>query len=75
MLQRTHDKMYYRNIVLWFYHLKELDWETEIQYIRSEIDQTFSAAERGDIQVIEFITRNSISAQFHRLNTELRAQR
>ena len=72
LLQRTYDKMYYRNVALWFYHLKELDWETKIQYIRSEIGQTFSATERIDIQVIGFITRNSISAQFHRLLTSSR---
>ena len=66
LLQRIYEKMYYRNFVLWFYHLKELDWETEIQYISSEIGQTFSATERVAIQVIGFITRNSISAQFHR---------
>ena len=69
LLHRTYDEMYYRTVRVWFYHLNELDWETEMQSMRSDISQTFFAAKRGDIPAVGFITRNAISAQLHRLNS------
>ena len=72
LLQRTYDEMYYRTVRVWFYHLKELDWEIELQSMLSDISQTYAAAERSDISAVGFITRNAISAQLHRLNTVIR---
>jgi DNA-binding GntR family transcriptional regulator len=67
LLRQHYDELYYRTARMWFYFMPQLDWRTEVEIFRADINSRLRALRRFDTRAVGFLIRNEISAVVIRL--------
>lgn len=66
-LLRTYDRMFFLTARMWVHFLPRLDWPREVATFRRETEDWLQAVERGDIEGLGFLIRNSLAHVLHRI--------